>query len=77
MYNILEHQLVPKHDILSTEEKRAVLETFHVSEHQLPRILDSDPVVKKLCAQPGDVLKITRKSQTAGESIYYRIVVAH
>ena len=37
-------------------------------------ILGSDPVIKKIEAKPGDVLRITRKSQTAGETVYYRLV---
>ncbi len=36
--------------------------------------MDSDPVVKIIKAKPGQVLRITRKSPTAGESVYYRIV---
>ena len=33
-----------------------------------------DPVVKAINAKSGDVLRITRKSQTAGEFVTYRIV---
>ncbi|MEM7816103.1 MAG: DNA-directed RNA polymerase subunit H [Candidatus Aenigmatarchaeota archaeon] len=72
--DILKHRLVPKHEILSQKEKKELLEKMKVSEKQLPKILDSDPVVKKIGAKPGDLIKITRKSQTAGESVYYRIV---
>ena len=71
---MLEHQMVPRHDILSAEEKKALLEKMGISEKNLPRILDTDPVVELISAKPGDVIKVTRKSQTAGESVYYRIV---
>lgn len=77
MYDILQHELVPRHDILSKTEKEELMNTFRVAAEQLPGILDSDPVVKKIKAKPGDVIKITRKSETAGESVYYRLVVAH
>ena len=40
----------------------------------LPKIKESDVVVKRLEAKPGDVLEIKRKSSVSGESVYYRIV---
>lgn len=73
--DILKHKLVPKHEILSKEEKEEVLRKFSINKNQLPRILISDPVVKKIKAKVGDVIKITRNSQTACKSIYYRVVV--
>jgi DNA-directed RNA polymerase subunit H len=41
----------------------------------MPQIKSIDPVVKAIGAIPGDVLRIIRKSQTAGEHITYRYVV--
>jgi len=73
---ILDHELVPKHEILSGKEKKELLERLSVKEDQLPKILDKDPVVKTIGAKSGDVLKITRKSPTAGEATYYRVVIA-
>lgn len=72
---IVKHEMVPKHEILTEKEKKDVLEKFEVTEEQLPSILISDPVVEMIGAKPGNVLKITRESQTAGEAVYYRIVV--
>lgn len=46
-----------------------------VTEKELPKILLLDPALKNLEAKPRDVVRITRKSQTAGYSTYYRIVV--
>ena len=70
-----EHVLVPKHEILSEAKAKAVLSRFKVAPHQLPQIKFSDPVVRALGAKPGDILKITRKSPTAGKAIAYRWVV--
>ena len=72
--NITEHDLVPKFKILSEDEKKQILERFKTTEDKLPKILESDPVVKKLDAKKGDVLEITRSSNVSGESVYYRIV---
>ena len=73
--NILEHELVPKHEVLSKEEKEEVLDTFKVTLNELPKMLSSDSVLEHIKAKAGDVIRITRNSPTAGESVYYRVVV--
>ncbi len=74
-FNILEHIYVPKHEILSKEEAEALLKKYSIDSSQLPSILISDPVVKAIGAKVGDIIKITRPSETAGIAIYYRCVV--
>lgn len=72
---MLEHELVPLHFVLSQEEKKRVLSQFKITkENQLPTIYKSDPVVQMLEAKPGDLIKIIRKSSTAKETVYYRLV---
>ncbi len=73
--NVLKHEMVPEHIVLSEEEKKEVLEKYNISIKQLPKILAKDPVVKAIGAKPGDVIKIVRKSPVAGKSVYYRLVV--
>jgi len=73
---ILEHVLGPVEvSILTKEEARALLRRLHVRPWQIPWIRSSDPLVKAVGAKPGDVLKIVRRSETAGESVIYRLVV--
>ncbi|MEM1515530.1 MAG: DNA-directed RNA polymerase subunit H [Thermoproteota archaeon] len=74
-FNIFKHYLVPKHEILSLEERQALLEKYHIEPWKLPRIKASDPTVRLIGAKPGDIVKIIRRSPTAGESIYYRYVI--
>ena len=60
------HELVPKHTKLSDSEKNKVLEKYNVSANALPRISKDDPSIETLNIKPGDIIKIERKSQTAG-----------
>lgn len=69
------HKLVPRHEILSKKEREELLNKFGINEEQLPKIFRSDPVSKKMNVKVGDTIRITRNSITAGESVYYRIVV--
>ncbi len=75
VFDLFEHALVPKHEILTEEEKKQLLSQFKVQPYQLPQIKASDPAVKAIGAKPGDVLRIIRKSSTAGEHLAYRYVV--
>ena len=66
----LEHDLIPKHIILSEQEKQKIMTEFKIKKiSQFPKIFKTDSVVKLIEAKPGDLLKIERKN-----SIYYRMV---
>jgi DNA-directed RNA polymerase subunit H len=41
----------------------------------LPKIKMSDPAVKEIGAKPGDIIKIIRESETAGQSEFFRLVI--
>ena len=75
VFNIFEHALVPFHEILGEKEKKQLLVQYKVKPYQMPQIRSGDPAVKVIGAKPGDILKITRKSSTAGKHITYRYVV--
>ena len=75
VFEIFEHKLVPKHEILTEKEKTEVLAQYKIKPYQMPQIKSTDPAVKAIGAKPGDMLKIIRKSATAGEHIAFRYVV--
>jgi len=72
---VLEHKLVPNHEILSEKEKDELLNKFDIDSEKLPKILDTDPAIISIGAVPGQVVKITRRSRTAKYATAYRIVV--
>jgi DNA-directed RNA polymerase subunit H (RpoH/RPB5) len=74
-FDIFEHKLVPMHEILEEEEKQELLTKLRVHPYQLPQIGSADPAVKAIGAKPGDILRVIRKSPTAGKHIAYRYVV--
>jgi len=74
-FDLFEHKLVPKHEIIAEEEKKQLLAQYRVQPYQLPQIKSSDPAVKAIGAKPGDILRVIRKSPTAGEHIAFRYVV--
>ena len=51
------------------------MEKYKVKPYQIPQIKSTDPAVKAIGAKPGDILRIIRKSKTAGRHISYRYVV--
>jgi len=74
-FNIMEHELVPEHRVLSVEEAKEILNKLEVSPDLLPLMKASDPVAKAIGAKPGDIVEIKRKSPTAGYFTSYRYVI--
>ena len=56
MFRALDHEMVPKHEVLTVTEKKEVLETLGIGKDQLPLMKETDPVAKDTGAKPGDVL---------------------
>ena len=72
--DIQEHMLVPKHEIMTEEEISEEFSDVDYNFKDLPKIRADDPVVEEIGAEPGNVLRITRNSETAGVFVTYRIV---
>ncbi|MFW9845535.1 MAG: DNA-directed RNA polymerase subunit H [Candidatus Thorarchaeota archaeon] len=74
-FDLFSHELVPAHTIAEDNEVNMVLDYYGINRDQIPRIRRDDPAVKVLGAKPGQVVRIERNSDTAGNVYYYRLVV--
>ncbi|MHA1584608.1 MAG: DNA-directed RNA polymerase subunit H [Promethearchaeota archaeon] len=76
LFDVLAHDLVPHHTLLTKEETDKLLEDYAIRLVDLPRIFEDDPAALALGAKEGSVIKIIRNSQTMVDSINtYRFVV--
>lgn len=73
-YNILDHDLVPPHTVLSKEEATAIRLKYNImNDKQMPDISRFSPVAQLIGIRPGDICKIVRPSKTAITTEFYRI----
>ncbi|MEM0044193.1 MAG: DNA-directed RNA polymerase subunit H [Sulfolobales archaeon] len=75
-FDLFKHELVPIHELVPVEEAVKILKELGVKPEQLPWIRASDPAVRAIGGKPGDIVRIIRKSPTAGEIVVYRYVIA-
>ena len=74
LFNILNHNMVPKHVILDAESKKEVEKRYNVTrDSEFPEISRTDPVAKAIGLRPGELCEITRSSPTAIQIKYYRL----
>ena len=73
LYNILDHVLVPPHNIIDDDEKKNVAKFYNiVNDSQWPEISRFDPVAQAIGLKPNQVVEITRSSPTSLTTKYYR-----
>ena len=73
-FNILNHEYVPEHQVMTEDEATEVIATYHVTDlSQLPDISRFDPVARAIGLRPGQLCRILRPSKTSIVAPYYRL----
>jgi DNA-directed RNA polymerase subunit H (RpoH/RPB5) len=73
-YNILNHQLVPPHTVLTADESAEFKKKYNILDNsQIPDISRFSPVSQVIGIRPNEICKIIRPSKTAIQADYYRV----
>ena len=73
--NIIDHDLVPQHIVLNSEDSQKVLEAYRAKKRDMCLIRTNDPIAKYYNMKPGDIVKIIRTSPLTCEVISYRLTI--
>jgi DNA-directed RNA polymerase subunit H (RpoH/RPB5) len=75
-FNILNHILVPPHNIMHDDDVTKIMKKYNINDKsQFPDISRFDPVARAIGLRPGQICHILRPSKTAITTDYYRICV--
>ena len=75
MINIVDHEIVPKHILLSDDEAAEVLEKYLAKKKNMPKIYSGDPIARYYNMQPNNICRIIRPSNRCGAYATYRLVI--
>ena len=75
-FNILNHSLVPKCEILDDENVQQLQKTYNITDiKKIPEISRFDPQALAMSLRPGQICKFDRNSATSMNYPYYRICI--
>lgn len=75
LINLVDYVLVPRHEVLTTDEVENFYKEFNCKKRNVPKMLTSDPVARYYNVKNGDIVRILRPSITSGVAPAYRLVV--
>lgn len=70
---LMDHSLVPKHTLLSSTQRKELLQQLKCKASELPKLKDSDPVARFMRFPVGGVVRIDRHIGSCPET-FYRVV---
>ncbi|KAI3472257.1 hypothetical protein Pfo_029745 [Paulownia fortunei] len=74
LVNITKHELKPKHQVLTDEERENLLKKYSIDEKQLPRMLQKDAIARYYGLEKGQVVKVTYSGELTQLHVTYRCV---
>lgn len=75
--DISKHRKVPKHRIISDDERETLMKSFKLLKPELlPKIDSQDAMARWIGARPGDIVEVVGMCETSGENKRYRYCVA-
>ncbi|KAK7271459.1 hypothetical protein RJT34_27385 [Clitoria ternatea] len=75
LVNITKHVLQPKYEVLTADEKKALLAKYSLEDKQLPYMLKTDAIARYYGLEKGQVIKITYSDAIVESLVAYRRVV--
>jgi len=72
-YCVADHEIQPKHFIMSKKSKNIVLSRYKIKQEKLPKIKESDPLAKFYGLEKGDMMKFICTNGAQEYSTRYRI----
>ena len=76
MINLIDHDIVPEHTLLTKVERVDFVKHYENEESKLPKILLYDPISRYYNSKLKDIFRIKRPNISSGYSIFYRIVIS-
>ena len=75
LMNIIEHELQPKFELLTSEERDKKFNEYSIEKKNMSKIFSTDPIARYYAAKPGDIFRIIRPSPFTGMGFHYRLVI--
>jgi DNA-directed RNA polymerase subunit H (RpoH/RPB5) len=76
-FNVTSHELVPKHILLNDDEVHDILMAYNIKKDQLPKIFNTDRIVRHYNMKIGSICKIEQISPISGKMIAYRQIITN
>lgn len=75
-FDISKHRKVPKHRLLTEDEKTKLTKMYNITDFkQLPKLDSQDAMARWIGARPGDVVEVTGLCVSSADNVRYRYCI--